>query len=104
MAHQYIPKIFHGSHKTLRRALLHTQCKGPYDTSDYWSSDMLRVNFFKKGFWLVSEPHFVHDFSRKYVSCFILLTDQISLSDFLYFLRYLAIMGIVIACYRFVMS
>ena len=60
---------------------------------------MLRVNFFKKGFWLVSEPHFVHDFSRKYVSCFILLTDQISLSDFLYFLRYLAIMGIVIAYY-----
>ena len=30
-------------------------------------------------------------FQKKYISCYILLTDQISLSDCLYFLRYWAI-------------
>ena len=40
--------------------------------------------------------HFVHDFLRKYLkfkyfSYYVALTDQISLFDCLYFLRYLAI-------------
>ena len=49
---------------------------------------MLNCNFSEKGLGLISPPHFVYDFSRKMFLCYILLTDQISLSDCLYFLRY----------------
>ena len=52
---------------------------------------MLNFNFSEKGLGLVSQPHFVYDFSRKCFSCYILLPDQISLSDYLYFSRYWAI-------------
>ena len=52
---------------------------------------MLSFNFSEKGLGLVSPPHFVYDFSRKCFSCYSLLTDQISLSDCLYFSRYWAI-------------
>ena len=52
---------------------------------------MLNFNFPEKGLGLVSPPHFVNDFSRKSFSCYIPLTDQISLSDYLYFSRYWAI-------------
>ena len=52
---------------------------------------MLNFNFPEKGLGLVSPPDFVHDFSRKMFLMYILLTDQISLSDSLYFLRYWAI-------------
>ena len=45
---------------------------------------MLNLEFLEKGLEIVSSPHFVHDLSRK---CYTLLTDQISLSDFLYFLN-----------------
>ena len=38
---------------------------------------------------LVSPPLFVYDFSRKF--CYAVLTDQVSLSDCFYFLRYWAI-------------
>ena len=34
-----------------------------YKTSDCWSRDMSNFDFLKKGLELVSEPHFVHDFS-----------------------------------------
>ena len=37
---------------------------------------------------IVSPLHFAYDFLRKFFSCYILLTDPISLSDCLYFLRY----------------
>ena len=47
---------------------------------------MLNFNFSEKGKGLVSSPHFVYDFSRKIFV--MLLTDQISLSDCLYFSRY----------------
>ena len=47
---------------------------------------MLNFNFSEKGLGLVSPPNFGNDFS-----CYILLTDQILLSDCLYFLRYWAI-------------
>ena len=47
---------------------------------------------------LVSPPHFVYDFLRKKFSCYILLIDQISSSDCLYFLRYWVIC-IVIICF-----
>ena len=51
---------------------------------------MLNFNFSEKGLGLVSPPHFVNDFSRKmFLMCHVIqLTDQISLSDCLYFLRY----------------
>ena len=47
---------------------------------------MLNFEFLEKGLGIVSPPHFVFDFSRKIFP--ILLTDQISLPDYLYFLRY----------------
>ena len=52
---------------------------------------MPNFNFPEKGLGLVSPPHFVYDFSKKCFSCYILLTDQISLCDCFYFSRYLAI-------------
>ena len=65
-----------------------------YTTLDYWSRDMPNFNFPEKGLGLVCPPHFADDFSRKLFlifSHYILLTDQISLSDSLYFSRYWAI-------------
>ena len=55
---------------------------------DYWFRDIFDFDFLEKGLGIVSPPHFVKE---KYFSCYILLTDQISLSDCLYFLRYWAI-------------
>ena len=52
---------------------------------------MLNFDFSENGLELVSPPHFVNEFQEKCFSCYILLTDQISLSDCLYFLRYWAI-------------
>ena len=52
---------------------------------------MLNFNFSERGLGLVYPPHFMYDFSEQRFSCYILLTDQISLSDCLYFLRYWAI-------------
>ena len=40
-----------------------------------------------------------NSFQEKCFSCYILLTDQISLSDYLYFLRYWAIWCIAIVCF-----
>ena len=43
---------------------------------------MLKFDFFKKGLEIVSLPYFVYGFSRKiFLMLYILLTDQISLSD-----------------------
>ena len=52
---------------------------------------MLNFNFPEKNLGLASPPHFVNDFSRKMFRMLLLLTDQISLSDCLHFLRYWAI-------------
>ena len=49
---------------------------------------MLNFDFLEKALALVSPKYFVYDFREKYFSCYILLTDQISLCDCLYFLRY----------------
>ena len=49
---------------------------------------MINFDCLEKGLVIVSSPHFVYDFSRKCFSCYIVLTDQISLPDYLYFLRY----------------
>ena len=52
---------------------------------------MLNFRFLGKGLGLVSVSHFANDFQEKWFSCCILLTDQISLSDCLFFLKYWAI-------------
>ena len=49
---------------------------------------MLNFNFADKGKVLVFPLYFVYDFSRKCFSGYILLTDQMSLSDCLYFPKY----------------
>ena len=62
-----------------------------YKILDYWSRDMLNSNFLEKG-----QGQFLHHilymiFLRKCFSCYILLTDQILLSNCFYFSRYWAI-------------
>ena len=52
---------------------------------------MLNPDLLEMGLGIVSPPHFVYDFKEKCFSCYILLTDQIQLSDGLYILRYWAI-------------
>ena len=49
---------------------------------------MLNFNFPEKDLGLVSPPHFVYDFLRIMLSCYIILTGQIALSGYLYFARY----------------
>ena len=46
---------------------------------------MLIFNFLEKGLELAPPPHFCMIFQEKCFSCYILLTEQISLSDCLYF-------------------
>ena len=58
-----------------RLRLGHT-IKGNYETSDCWSRDMLNFYILRKSLVLVSPPHFLQDISG-YISCYILLTDQI---------------------------
>ena len=49
-----------------------------YKISYCWSRDLLNFDFLEKGLWLVSQPQFVHYFSRKmFLVLYILLTDQI---------------------------
>ena len=52
---------------------------------------MLNLDFSEKGLGTVFPPHFVYDFSRKMFLMLYSITDQISLSDCLYFVRYWAI-------------
>ena len=59
-----------------------------YKTLDCWSRDMLNFNFPEKGLELVCPTHFVYGSSRKMLLSCTLLTDQVLLSDCLYFLRY----------------
>ena len=49
---------------------------------------MLNFDFLEKGLGIVSPSHFVYVFQEKYFSSYILLTDQVALSDCDYFLRY----------------
>ena len=49
---------------------------------------MFNFDSLENGLGIVSLPHFVYDFSRKFFSCYTLLTDEISLSDCLTSLRY----------------
>ena len=52
---------------------------------------MLNFDFSKKSLGIASSPHYVYDFSRKMLLMLYSLTDQISMSDCLYFLRFWAI-------------
>ena len=45
----------------------------------------------KRGLELVSLPQILYDFIEKYITLYVLLIDQISISDYRYFLRYQAI-------------
>ena len=49
---------------------------------------MRNSDILDKGLGTVSPAYFVYDFSTKCSSCYILLTEQISLCGCLYFLRY----------------
>ena len=42
---------------------------------------MLNFDFLDMGLGILSQPHFVYDFSKRCFLCYILSTDQISLSD-----------------------
>ena len=42
---------------------------------------MLNFEFLEKGLGLVTPPYYIYDFLTKWFPCYILLTDQISLSD-----------------------
>ena len=59
-----------------------------YKTLDYWSRDMLNFNFPEKGSWASFSTTFCVWFFKNNVSCYILLTDQSSMSDYFYFSRY----------------
>ena len=50
---------------------------------------MLNFDFLEKSLGVVSSPHFCNN--EKCFSCYFLLTEQISLSDCHYILRYFAI-------------
>ena len=49
---------------------------------------MLNHDYLQKGLGIVSLPHFLYDFQEQCFSCYILLTDQISLPDCLDLLSY----------------
>ena len=49
---------------------------------------MLNFDFLEKDLGIVSLPHLCMIFQEKCFSCYTLLTNQISLPDYLYFLRY----------------
>ena len=56
-----------------------------YKTLDYWSRDLLNFNFSGNSF---STTFCVWFFQKNCFSCYIVLTDQISLPDCFYFSRY----------------
>ena len=49
---------------------------------------MLSYDILEKDLGKASPPHFVYDFYDKYLSCYILLTDEFSVLYCFYFLRY----------------
>ena len=51
-----------------------------YKTVDYWLRDIIAFGFLEKGLRIVFAPHVVMTFQEKCFLCYILLTDQISLS------------------------
>ena len=70
----------------------------------HWSSDMLKFDFLRKGLGLNFSPHLSMIFWEKCCSFYILLTDQISFSDCLNFLRYWAIYVLYLFVSQFITS
>ena len=66
---------------------------------DYWSRDMRNSDFLEKGLGIVSSLVLCMIFQEKCFSYYILLTDQISLSDYLYFLKYWAMSVLRLFCF-----
>ena len=60
---------------------------------------MFNFDFLSKVFEIVFPQYFVYDFSKKCFSCYILLTDQISLPDFFLRLEIFDNMCIAIVCF-----
>ena len=52
---------------------------------------MLNFDFLDKGLGIVSPAHFVNIFQQKCSSCYILITDLVSLPGCFYLLRYWAL-------------
>ena len=74
--------------------------KNLYRTLGYWFRDMLNFYFLEK-----SLGKFLHHilciiFQGKCFSCYILLTDQMSLPDWFYFLKYWAIFVLQLFAFR----
>ena len=65
---------------------------------------MPNFGFSEKELGLVSPPHFVIIIQEKCFTCYILLTDQISLPDCLYFLRYWSICVVQLFVNQFMTS
>ena len=59
-----------------------------YKTLNYWSRDMLNFNFPENRSRASFSTSFCVWFFKNNVSCYILLTDQFSMSDYFYFFRY----------------
>ena len=59
-----------------------------YKTLEYLCRDMSIFDFLEKGLEIASHQILCMIFQEKYFSCYILLTDKISLSDCLYFLTH----------------
>ena len=57
---------------------------------------MLKFDLLENGLGIISHQILSMIFQEKYLSCYILLTDLIELSDCLYFLRYWAICALEI--------
>ena len=60
-------------------------------TLAFWSRNIFNFDFIENSLGIVSPPHFAYDFSRKMFLILYYITDQISWSDFLYFLSYLTV-------------
>ena len=56
----------------------------------YWSGQKLNFDFLENGLGIVSSPNFCKIFQEKGFSCYIIQSDQISLIECHYFLRYYA--------------
>ena len=70
----------------------------PLAVTLYLAFSFLKKQKTNKDLELVSLPHYLYNFWKKiYLSSYILFVDQVSLSDYLYFVRYWA-MSVAIVC------
>ena len=73
---------------TFNRPQLDKQLKqNTYKTLECWSRDMLNFDFLENGPEIVSLPHFVYDFSRRFFLMLYSINWPSFIADCLYFLR-----------------